>query len=691
MKWFKGKLYVGTNRDFQCVENATLAFYFPQVIPLQSVFQDPDVPCPADPSDLDLRAEIWRYTPETQTWDRVYQSEVIPNPSAPGKSIARDIGYRDMVEFRERDGTNALYILGCTAREYTPGLPPPRILRMTVATDPETGQDHEVFEPVPQDPGTTLGELNAITYRASAVYKNRLYVTASAGLTGDGYILESTNPREGNNSFRQVSPSNFHVYELAVMGEYLYVGAGDQNLGYSVWKTRAEGPLPYAAIPVVTLGGGRGSAMTSVVSMYPFKGRLYVGCAGWFSFVLPSSELIRINADDSWELVSGSPRSTNRGFLFPISGLGDGFGNPFNAHIWRMQDHNGVLYAGTNDDSWGLRHTFLDPYFRYQYGFDLFASTDGVYWTPVSRTGFGNPFTFGLRTFASTPAGLFVGTVNYAQGTEVWLGRDSSSVQTGSAMQAGALTKPLSAGKTIAAPGQLDAEPGGKTTILSWAPAPGAAQYRVYRSTSRATDLGFFLGVAPTANSQGGGPSKREVSSGVFQIPTQFVLIAETAEPFYEDRSPARGSFHSYYVQAVDTRHRLSTTSNVISTSALGPPVTFEQAIAECRAVASAEEIGDRALVTLDERLDRGRSAVSRGDLSAAKGELDWIRAQLSSPDKRPIGRTRREEIALVVDKLSRRVDLAARGAISAEDLIGNPGPLVRRSGQRINGSAGAR
>src|SRR5262249_9125175 len=131
MQWFKGKLYVGTVRSLLCVTGATLNFYFPGW-GLYNTHPDPDVPCPADPSDLDLRAEIWCYTPGTGNWARVFQSpNDVPIPNAAGKFVARDIGFRGMVVFREQDGTEALYVMGVTAREYLPGLPPPRILRTT--------------------------------------------------------------------------------------------------------------------------------------------------------------------------------------------------------------------------------------------------------------------------------------------------------------------------------------------------------------------------------------------------------------------------------------------------------------------------------------------------------------------------------------------------------------------------------
>jgi hypothetical protein len=414
MAWFQGNLYVGTNRDFLCVEKATEAFYN---VGVYSTNPAPCVNCPPSPYDMDLRAEIWRYSPSTGQWARVYQSPAdLPNPKAPGKFVARDIGYRDMEIFTEADGTQALYIVGATAREYIPGLPPPRILRTT---------DGVTFTPIPQDPGTTLGDLNAVTFRATAVYNNRLYVSASPSMTGDGFVLEASTPALGDNSFRQVTASSLHVYELNVFNGNLYIGAGDQAAGYSVWRTNATGVPPYTLTPVVTGGAGRGSTMASVVSMHVFNNRLYVGAAAWYPTLDLACEMIRINPDDSWQVVVGNARLTPNGLKFPISGLPDGFGNPYNAHIWRIEDHQGVLYAGTNDDSGGLAGipvVNLLPALANQYGFDLFSSADGQYWTLITQNAFGSMYDFGCRSITSTPVGLFLGSTNYAQGTGVWLG-----------------------------------------------------------------------------------------------------------------------------------------------------------------------------------------------------------------------------------------------------------------------------
>ena len=39
-------------------------------------------------------------------------------------------------------------------------------------------------------------------------------------------------------------------------------------------------------------------------SFSPFQGRLYVGASGWVNSLFPISEMIRINPDDTWQLVA---------------------------------------------------------------------------------------------------------------------------------------------------------------------------------------------------------------------------------------------------------------------------------------------------------------------------------------------------------------------------------------------------
>ena len=73
----------------------------------------PGATCPPDPYDMDLRAEIWEYTPRTGKWRRVYRSRAdVPNPRAPGKFVARDIAFRGMTVFRDARGRKRLYAAG---------------------------------------------------------------------------------------------------------------------------------------------------------------------------------------------------------------------------------------------------------------------------------------------------------------------------------------------------------------------------------------------------------------------------------------------------------------------------------------------------------------------------------------------------------------------------------------------------
>lgn len=160
--------------------------------------------------------------------------------------------------------------------------------------------------------------------------------------------------------------------------------------------------------------------------MVVFDNRLYVGGNGITvasAGIGAAAELIRINPDDSWDVVVGYPRITPDGYTFPISGLMAGFGNVFNGHMWRMTVHEGILYVSTLDTSTRFRNDpELGPFAQRFMGFDLYTSSDGVHFSPITTDGFGDPFNLGAGALASTPHGLFLGTANYYYGLQVWLG-----------------------------------------------------------------------------------------------------------------------------------------------------------------------------------------------------------------------------------------------------------------------------
>ncbi len=565
MAWFKGKLYVGTARQELCVENATLDFYYPG-----RGYYTPnpasDINCPPNMYDMDLQAEIWQYNPGTRHWKRVYQSPLdVTNPRAPGKLVPRDIAFRGMTVYRGQ-----LYVGGVTADEYIPelaGVTRPRILRTS---------DGENFKALPQSPHTIhtfLGVQKPIGYRSMVVYKDRLYVTASSGLTGDGVVLRVDSPSGKRPHFRQISPPNLQVFEMQPFNGQLYVGTGSNATGYGVYRTRAEQGSSSRFIPVVSDGAGRGREITSVVSMGAFKDRLYVGASGWFTgSLLAESELIRVNKRNRWELVAGKARATSTGLKAPISGLPDGFGNIFNTHFWRMANVRGALMVGTNDSSWGMREIpIVGPTLAPEYGFDIYGSCDGRFWWPVTKNAFGDGrYNFGARTMITNPKGRgFFGSANHAQGTSVWRGGIApmcSSDGKGARASAAAVapSSPHQAKPDVARPARALADVERCGTVVSWDRSPGATRYRVLRADDRLLrDVPLPErrvlpdGAVPDDPLQG--PFTRR---GDLTLPGAWQDVGTTSRSWFVDRS-ATGAGHRYQVVAESAHGPASPPSNL--------------------------------------------------------------------------------------------------------------------------------
>jgi hypothetical protein len=419
MTWFKGALYVGTARSAICVENATIAYYLPDA-GFYRREPMPGVSCPGTIHHADLRAEIWRYEPGAGRWSRVYRSPRVRNPRSRGRLVARDIGYRGMLVHTERGGRKALYVTALSPDEYIPELKKPRPPRILRTTD---GEHFRALRARPPVIHTYLGPYRPVGFRALATVGRSLYVTASAGLTGDGVVLRVRHPGGRSPSFEQVSPRKLAVFELATFGGRLYAGTGDRESGYGVWRADRDRPRRWQ--PVVLGGAGRGSTITSVVSMAAYRGQLYVGASGWLNSLFPASELIRVARDGRWAVVVGNPRRDADGVLrSPLSGLPDGFGNTFNHHFWRMQADRGALLVGTNDWSWSLRGTpGIPDQLHSEFGFDLYGTCDGSHWWVSTRDGFGRDDDFGVRTMAASRAGLFLGTTNHFRGTSIYRSR----------------------------------------------------------------------------------------------------------------------------------------------------------------------------------------------------------------------------------------------------------------------------
>jgi hypothetical protein len=463
MAWFNDKLYVGTLRN---------------LLEVRALGQDPPafdpypVPIPADISEINLEAEIWEYSPRKDTWKMVYRSPDSILVNGDVYDIARDSGYRCLTVYTDSSsGEQALYVGGATWFVDISA----RILRGSINNDGEIE-----FEPLKIEyaPGSEPPpDIYPKSFRTLVPFKGDLYTTPVATTGGVGG-QHSLNPvvyrieirKEGEEwigTFHRVSEpgfgneDNMTIFEMIDFNGYLYAGTGNPIEGYEVWKTNALGDPLYHWIPVLLKGAYRGKKNEGTACMHVFKDQLYIGSgiqAGFHSEagLFGPPEIIRINMDDSWELVCGEPRYTPDGFKQPVSGSGPGFDNPVTGYFWRMAVHGEWLYVSSYDIS-----SILLPYFPIEDfppeilppklrkileeinpgrivnlfgGFDLWKTSDGINWDKVTSDGFKNPLNVGARTLVSTPKGLFLGTANPFTignslgdpgGAEVWLERDT--------------------------------------------------------------------------------------------------------------------------------------------------------------------------------------------------------------------------------------------------------------------------
>ncbi len=447
MEFFKGKLYIGTNRHFLCMIGGGVSS--------TGATQNPEIPreCEPDLLDMDLRARIYTYDPATGVIDLIHVSPTFSALLSDGTRVdaPRAVGYRTMTVFREPDGTEALYV-----GSFTHGAIP------SVGAQILRSADGQHFEEIAlQLPYAS----SYYSFRSLTVYKNRLFVLGLSSDPNAPDLLESTDPvRQG---FRAVNepgfgdPANAGAFELSTFAGYLYVGTFAALDGFQLLKTQAVGAPPYEYETVLVEGAYRGIKNQSVLSLQPYKNHLYLGTGIYFGsanlipdFRPSSAELLRVKPDDTWEIVCGEERNTPDGFKKPITGAGPGFGNPFIGYMWRMAEHDGVLYLGTLDNSVFAQYAedldvdaiaesadlsqfpgllplietvgadeVADVISAIHGGFDFWRTVDGRVWQAVSWTGFGDSFSYGVRNLVSTDAGLFLGTANPFLGMRVHLGQ----------------------------------------------------------------------------------------------------------------------------------------------------------------------------------------------------------------------------------------------------------------------------
>jgi len=673
MKWFKGSLYVGTLRSTHCVFAATLSNRLGI-----SIYPPPRIDCEADPRDLALAAEIWRFTPSDSSWDLVFRSpEDLPiafSPlGVPTKFTARDIGFPSMEIHVERDGTEALYAgatspaaVFATIFRALGSAPPPRILRTV---------DGDSFAPVPQDPGTFLGNLGGPLPGTAAVPTGFVRLVSLNGnlaallrTTAGGALLYSSQPASGNNAWAIASPSpeELPLSQMARFNGALYLGVNAQGpaTGYEIVKTDLAGAPPFSFVSV--LARDEVLQRNRITSLTEHRGRLYVG-SSW------PSEIIRIETDDTWEIVVGQPAAGLDGDVLPLSGIPAGFGNSLNALFTTMQSHDGSLYAGTMDTSiLALFFPQLAPLFQHELGFDMLRTEEGVYWHPVTRNGLGSFLHYGVQSLESTPAGLFAGTSAGINGAQVWIKGPLPPAATGPA-----------------APFRLEAASelitdSADDVILSWEPVPDAVVYHVYRSTVTPileALLSSAAGPGPPGSLPGlldfdGMPmlcdnvpalcAFLDVIVNETGQPGPFAWIGATTDPFYVEPQPT--SLQSmYFVRAQRADGTLSGPSNIVGGASSAAPVTFPAVDDELISLLEQDELGGalRALTFVR----RAGYSMSGGNFPAATRQLELAEALVEA--RRGIDFTEEEadDLCLWIYRLRRNVQLVEWSLISDTSL----------------------
>lgn len=640
MTYWNGKVYVGTNRAYGCV--AVWEF----VVQTGSSGYPPsdrDQVCPPSPADIPEAAQIWSLDPSTNTWSLAYQSPltdasgncVIPNQSYPGKCLPPDQGFRTVADYVDSSGTDALYFGGVSTEAMgfnkSPQVPPPRLIYTT---------DGVNFRAVPQDAGTVMGSLIGASLRSLTSYNGQLFVV-SGSVQGNGPIFASSNPAAGDNAWQLVSPPGVSFYDMQPFNGWLYVGTTDTVNGYSVLKTQATGPAPYQFQTVVPPGAfvtpSTGSPAQSVVSMHVFNGRLYVGTAD-------PSELIRINPDDTWDLVVGAPRLLPDGsWKYPLSGLGKGFSNDLNLHIWRMSDHNGQLFAGTYDFATRWKNNpSLALQMVPQMGFDLYGTNDGWYFDGITTNGFADPYDYGVRNMVDTPYGLFLGTANEYYGLDVYRAAPDLSRTT---------TFPPGL-----PPARLQVEMNQQQPVLSWDPVSFAATYHVYRSTIQT----FNLPAQPPFNN--GGPANTPGPYVEITAPTG------TPDTVYIDAPMSGGAGYLYSVLAQDANGNATNASNIVVVPAITPPPTFTSALAVVNQLQQRGRFASPSQFSAAQQaIQQAQSLAARGDYPGAFDQLKSIRAGVlagsvvQAPDS--------SDLEILLEQLSRRIKLAQIGLVDPSKL----------------------
>ena len=274
---------------------------------------------------------------------------------------------------------------------------------------------------VGQDPAGTagtghgFGDGSKYHVTSMVVFDSRLYAgTWSSALFGcalwryDGNVWT---PVVGVGAFVPPGfgdPENYAIVSMAVLGSDLFAGVANDNLGCQVWRYDGTDWTSMVGVGAVLSSGFGNPANKEANSMAVFQSQLFVG-----TYNFNGCEVWCYDGTGWYQVVGGT-------IAAPI---GPGFGDPENKYAYDMAVYDSRLHVSTDNQPGGGEVWTYD------------GTRDG--WTQVvgqgppgtlgTGPGFGDPDNIFISTMAEFNSRLYLGTVNGADGCEVWSTKSSTT------------------------------------------------------------------------------------------------------------------------------------------------------------------------------------------------------------------------------------------------------------------------
>ncbi|MGB3477666.1 MAG: hypothetical protein WBB67_00730 [bacterium] len=219
---------------------------------------------------------------------------------------------------------------------------------------------------------------------------------ATRGITvfNDTIYAEAQNPEEGAGVWKYTGPTDFNLINPALWVQVNTPGFGEPETNTGIGElVMFDPPTDGEAIEYLYAGTWNGTGPQLIQAILTGDLSALVGCQAW-----------RTNGTVN---VSAPPR------LIWEKVMDGGFGDPQNGVILSSAVFDGSLYMGTQN--------FVDQA-------ELWRTSDGTTWEPVTTTGFLDILNFDFRGFGNGYMwrmivynnSLFVGTLNPILGCQVW-------------------------------------------------------------------------------------------------------------------------------------------------------------------------------------------------------------------------------------------------------------------------------